>query len=249
MILQTLMIATFLTTAGQIHAQTPAFDVATVKPSAPNDRGYTVYSSPSGQLTLANMTLKDLIAFAWDVRDFQISGGPGWINSDHYDVVGKSETARGLFQLRPLVQSLLTERFQLVFHKSSKELSYYALVIGKNEANLYRSGLHPSQALSPEMRGGGSGELTARGIPISMLAAQLATSLGRPVIDRTGLTGNFDLNLQWTQQEMLDAEQKSDPSRPSLFTAVQEQLGLKLESQKGPVEVLVIDRAERPSEN
>jgi uncharacterized protein (TIGR03435 family) len=187
------------------------------------------------------MTLKELIAFAWDVREFQVSGGPNWIDSAHFDVVGKSETARGLIQLRPLVQGLLTERFQLAIRKSSKELSYYALVIGKNEANLHRS-----EALSPEMRGGGKGDLTAKGIPLSLLTAQLADSLGRPVIDLTGLTGTFDLTLQWTPD---NAEQKPDPSRPSLFTAVQEQLGLKLESRKGPVEILVIDRAERPSEN
>ena len=227
--------------ASQIQAQTAAFDVATVKPSNPIERGHTIYSSPSGQLGLDYMTLKELIAFAWDVRDFQISGGPNWIDSDHFDVVGKSETARGLMQLRPLVQSLLTDRFQLALHKSSKELPYYALVIGKNEAKL-----HPSSAFSPEMRGGGRGDLTAKGIPLSLLTAQLADSLGRPVLDLTGLSGIFDLTLQWTPDE---AEQKSDPSRPSLFTAVQEQLGLKLESRKGPVEILVIDRAERPSAN
>jgi uncharacterized protein (TIGR03435 family) len=241
MILQTLALATFFATAGPIYSQTPAFDVATIKPSAPNDRGYTVYNDVGGGIKLENMTLKDLIAFAWDVRDFQISGGPGWINSTHYDISAKSQEVHGMMQLRPLVQPLLTERFQLVLHKGTKELSYYALVVGKNEAKL-----HASQASSPEMRGGGKGELAARGIPLSMLAAQLADDLERPVLDQTGIAGNFNINLQWTPD---NAEQKSDPSRPSLFTAVQEQLGLKLESRKGPVEILVIDRAERPSEN
>ncbi len=96
------------------------------------------------------------------------------------------------------------------------------------------------------MRGGSGGDLIARGIPLSMLAAQLANDLERPVLDETGIAGTFDINLQWTPDS---TEQKPDPSRPSLFTAVQEQLGLKLESRKGPVEILVIDRAERPSEN
>lgn len=246
MITKALMIAALFANAGPIDAQTPSFDVATIKQSAPNDRGFTVYSDVGGGIGLANMTLKDLIAFAWDVRDFQISGGPGWIDSTYYDIVAKSQDVHGMMQLRPLVQPLLAERFQLALHKSTKELSYYALIIGKNEAKLQTSKLHPSSATIPEMRGGSSGDLTARGIPLSMLAAQFADDLGRPVIDETGIAGNFDINLQWTPD---NAEQKSDPSRPSLFTAVQEQLGLKLESKKGPVEILVVDRVERPSEN
>lgn len=224
-----------------LFAQTPAaFDVATVKLSSSIENGYTVYTDVGGGLTLKYMTLKDLIAFAWDVRDFQITGGPGWINSTHYDVSAKSQNAQGMFQLRPMVQPLLAERFQLAIHKGTKELVFYALVIGKNEAKL-----KPSEARSPEFRGHG-GEFSAKGIPISLLAGKLAEELGRPVIDKTGLTGKYDFNLQWTPD---DGEQKTDPSRPSLFTAAQEQLGLKLESQKGPVEVLIVDRAERPTEN
>jgi uncharacterized protein (TIGR03435 family) len=226
--------------AATLFAQTPAFDAATVKLSRSTENGSTVYTDIGGGLSLKYMTLKDLIAFAWDVRDYQISGKPAWINSTHYDVNAKSQTVAGLVQLRPLIQPLLTERFQLVLHKSTKELVYYALVIGKNEAKL-----KPSAVPSPQYRGHG-GEFMGQGLPMSIFAGKLGDELGRPVLDKTGLTGTYDINLQWTPD---DGEQKTGPSRPSLFTAVHEQLGLKLESQKGPVEVLIVDRAERPTEN
>ncbi len=125
MIVKALMVTALFANVGQTHAQaqTPSFDVASIKPSAPNDRGFTVYTDVGGGITLANFTLKDLIAFAWDVRDFQISGGPGWINSTHYDISAKSQEVHGLMQLRPLVQPLLAERFQLALHRSTKELA------------------------------------------------------------------------------------------------------------------------------
>ncbi|HWE51355.1 MAG TPA: TIGR03435 family protein [Bryobacteraceae bacterium] len=229
----------FVLSAG-LFAQTAAFDVATIKLSAPEQRGSTLYTDVGGKLSLEYMTLKDLIGFAWDVRDFQISGGPKWIDSTHYDVNAKSQTAAGLLQLRPMVQPLLAERFHLAIHKGTKDLVYYALTIGKNEPKLT-----PSQTPSPQLHGHG-GELIGQGISISLLTGKVAEELGRPVLDHTGLTGKYDINLRWTPD---DGEQKTDPSRPSLFTAVQEQLGLKLESQKGPVEILIVDRAERPSEN
>ncbi|PWU00152.1 MAG: hypothetical protein C5B51_25775 [Terriglobia bacterium] len=251
--------------------QTPAplaFDVASIKPSAPDARGTQLQLMPGAGLRVVNATLKVLLGFAYDVRDFQISGGPGWIGSERWDVVAKSEKVENPEklteeqfktadkQVREKLRALLAERFQLKVHRETKEGPVYALVVGKNGPKLQES-----KDATGGMRGlrMGRGQLNATSAPLEMLANTLSAQLGRPVIDKTGLTGKYDFNLAWTPEPGQgggpfgppgpDGPPPPDPNGPSVFAAVQEQLGLRLESQKGPVEVIVIDRVERASEN
>jgi uncharacterized protein (TIGR03435 family) len=255
------------------------FEVASVKPSGGDDHRVGIQFMPGGGLRTTGTTLKFLVTFAYDVRDFQVSGGPGWINSDRFDIVAKSERGspeseapadlRNMTdaqmkttaeQMRLKLQALLADRFQLTLHHETKEQPVYALVVGKNGSKLKESEVKAGERR--RMMRMGRSELNAEGVAIDMLTNTLSNVLGRPVIDRTGLKGNYDFKLQWTPDPGqsggpfggppppgADAPPPPDPNGPSIFTAVQEQLGLRLESQKGPVDLIVIDRVEKLSEN
>jgi len=224
-----------------------------------------------------------LVTYAYGVQNFQISGAPGWLSSDKYDIDARmdssvsdalkklSQDESGLERQR-MLQKLLTDRCKLVVHRETKHLPLYALVIAKNGPKLHeaKSGdTYPNGFKGPEGRSG-SGmmrmsptQLIAQGTPLKLLVAHLSRQLGRPVIDKTGLTGKYDYTLQWAREEGQgggirapeggtpgpDTAGLAEPSGPSIFTALPEQLGLKLESEKGPVEIVVIDHVERPSEN
>jgi uncharacterized protein (TIGR03435 family) len=249
---------------GVLRAQAPAreeFEVASIKASGTDDGRTLVQVLPGGGLRTSGATLKFLVTFAYDVASFNVSGGPGWINSERFDILAKAERSGSedpnydprkiterqyqtfREQMRPKLRTLLADRFQLKLHREMREESIYALVIAKNG-----TGLKPSK----DFRGFsvGRGQVTANGATVEMLRGYLAGQLGRPVLDRTGLSGAFDFKMEWMPDvAQADAVTPGDPTGPSLFTALQEQLGLKLESTKGPVEVLVIDQVEKPSEN
>jgi uncharacterized protein (TIGR03435 family) len=214
------------------------FEVASVKPSAPGSHGPTIYNPTRERFAIACITTKSLIAYAYDVRDFQISSGPGWIGSAEYDIVAKPQGEVSNERILAMARGLLAERFKLIVHHESKEMPVLALVVAKGGPRLQTS----VGTGGPEVRGG-RGRLVARKVTMGLLAAQLAgRALGRAVLDRTGIAGEFDVNLEWTPDE------SPDPG-PSIFAALQEQLGLKLESQKGVVDVVVVDHVERPSAN
>ncbi len=206
-----------------------------------------------------------MITFAYDVRDFQVSGGPGWVGTERFDVRAKSERAAAdgpqdpgkmtedqrktlQDQMRERLRALLANRFQLMVHRETKEESIYALVVSKSGSKLQENKKPgPRQGMS-----GGRGRLQGMAAPTEMLVQTLSNALGRPVVDKTGLAGKYDFVLEWTPDlgtAGLDGANSPLPSGPTIFTALQEQLGLRLESQKGPVENIVIDRAEKPSEN
>jgi uncharacterized protein (TIGR03435 family) len=262
----------------QTEAPPPVFEVASIKVADPSARGVYVRSSPGGRFNVNNMTLKELIVFAWRVQPFQVAGGPAWLDSAHFDVSAKAEKTFKPDELVIAVQSLLADRFQLAIHKETKDLPIYALVLSRKDGKLGPQLIEqkegactpydpqkppppPEPGKPPELRCGGMRmsprEIYASSIPISQLVPSLARFLGRTVVDKTGLTGKYDVTLHWTPDDMQLAQlppdaprpAASDTSGPSMFTALQEQLGLKLESQKGPVEMIVIDRAEKPSEN
>ena len=251
------------------------FEVASIKPSAPGARGTMFQMQPGGGLRVSGATLRMLITLAYDVRDFQVSGGPGWINSDRFDINARAERSSGaeetpadprqmtdaqrktsMQQARERLRALLAERFQLAVHRDSNEQSVYALVVAKNGPKLQEAKGGPG----PMVRMG-MGQFNGQGVEMQMLATVLSDQVGRTVIDRTGLKGKFDVKLQWTPDPGqgfgapgppppgVEAPPPPDPNGPSIFTALQEQLGLRLESQKGPVQALVIDRVEKPSEN
>lgn len=269
-------------------AQTPppTFDVASVKPDKSGEMGARIMMQPGGRFVATNVNLKFLIRMAYGVQDFQISGGPSWMNSDKWDIEGKSEGGpvgdmrtmteeqrkADIDRRKQMIQALLADRFQLKLHRESKEAPIYALVVAKSGPKLKE--LPPEEAKPadpkdmperpdpkrPMMRGGmrmGRGELTGQGIKLSFLADSLSDQVGRKVVDETGLKGDYSFELKWTPDESQgaafkgpgDAPPPPDANGPSVFTALQEQLGLKLEPRKGSVDLLVIDHAEKASEN
>lgn len=261
-------------TSAQPAASPLTFEVASVKPSGADARGIFFRILPGGGLTAEGAPLKALISLAYGVREFQISGGPGWINSHRFDVNARPEASEitatnidpskmSLNQQRSLRQqmqerlrNLMADRFQLTLHRENKEQQVYALVVAKGGPKLQES----KEARS--MMRMGRGLLTAQTVGMADLSLNLSNGLGRTVIDKTGLTGKYDFELKWTPDPGqpaaaplgptppgVELPPPPDPNGPSIFTALQEQLGLRLESQKGPVEMLVIDRVERPSEN
>jgi uncharacterized protein (TIGR03435 family) len=193
------------------------------------------------------------MVYAYWIHPTQVLGATGWMDSDKFDVVAKPEGDQvPEDQLRKMLQTLLADRLQLKFHHEMKELQAYAFVVGKTGSKM--------KARTPGDGGPGfrlvfqGARLPGRNASIAQLAFVLqAIVLDRPVIDKTGLTGNFDFDLSWMPNETQfggkGATMAADPDSPDIFTAVQEQLGLRLEAQRDPVDVLVIDRAEKPSAN
>lgn len=255
--------------AGSAVLKAQEFEAAVIKPSPPVKDGRFMVGMqmlPGGRISMGGVTVSLLIQQAYQVRDFQVVGGPDWIRSERYDVIAKPENAASPELVRVMMQALLKDRFQLKFHRETKELPTYALVVAKGGPKLKVSETPPVESEGPgrgrggQMRMMGRGHFEANGLPVSALANQLAQTLGRSVIDKTGLTGDYDFKLDWTPDENQrgliggpGGEAPREPSAPaegvSIFTAVQDQLGLKLESTKGPVEILVIEGVEKASEN
>jgi uncharacterized protein (TIGR03435 family) len=242
----------------------PSFEVATVKPGNPADHRKMFGLMPGGRFSASNMTLKELIIFAYNLKDQQLSGGPGWTNSDVFDVVGKPESSATPEQIRQMMQALLADRFKLSMRRESKELQVYNLVVAKNGPKLTESKVEeaPTPGGPRRMVRMGRGELNGQLMSMGTLADVLSKMAGRTVVDKTGLTGSYDVKLEWTpdpgEPQMRMPEMRmpeaspppvADASGISLFTAIQEQLGLKLDAQKGPVDVFTIERVEKPSEN
>lgn len=227
-----------------VLAAAQQFEIASVKPAGatenPGRMGGRINTSP-GLLTTRNASLKDLIAAAYGLESYQVSGGPGWIDSARFVVEAKPAAAANREQLLFMLRSLLADRFKLAFHSEKKEVPVYGLVIGKNGPKL--------KPASDSARG--TLNRLGRNVDLPWLARYLSHyGSDRPVIDKTGLTGNFDLGLD---MEKISAAAGEQPSIGNMFQAtveaMQEQLGLKLTPMKVPIEVLVVDHAERPGAN
>jgi uncharacterized protein (TIGR03435 family) len=236
-------------------AQRPAsekraeFEVASIKPTATKDGSLTVGFPPGGRFSARNLTFKQLLPNAYGMQDYQISGGPGWITSEGFDIEARAAAGPGDLpreQVREMVQSLLADRFHLALHRETRQLPIYALVIG-NTGGKTGPKLQAADGSAAPDRGQKMGQLSTQRMSMTALANILTFDLKRPVRDETGLKADFAFTLEWARG--LGESDGGISSRPSLFTAVQEQLGLKLESTKGPVEVFVIDHVERPSAN
>ena len=220
------------------------FEVASIKPTT-TQGSFTINFPPGDRFSGKNLTIQNLLRIAYGVKDYQISGGPGWINSAGFDIEARADASAGEVpreQVLKMIQSLLTDRFLLSLHRETQQFPIYNLVVGKTGIRMQTadSGAEPDRTL--KMR-----QLIARKTSMTNLASLLEFDLKRPVRDETGLKGEFAFTLEWAQG--LGESDAGQSSGPSLFTAVQEQLGLKLESARGPVEVLVIDHLEKPSEN
>lgn len=234
----------------------PVFEVATVKPSDPNRPGRRLFSIRGTEVTAVYTTVSDLIVFAYGVHVGQISGAPAWVESDKFDITGKPEGGGqpNPNQFKTMLQKLLADRFQLTLHRDKKQLTVYALTVGKERTKLTRSDV-ASPIPNLIFR---AGNWPVQNATMEEFAGVMQAHLDRPVLDQTGLKGRFDFQLQWTPDETPFASsggpgEQPKPERvdslPDLFTAIQQQLGLKLESTKAQVDVLVIDRVEKPSEN
>jgi uncharacterized protein (TIGR03435 family) len=267
-----------------IDAQTSAnqaFEVASVKPNKTGDGRIMFGLQPGGRFNATNVTLRMLLRQAFNVQEFQIVGGPDWMTSDRFDVIAKAPEGEFTAELmRPMLQSLLAERFKLVVHNETREMAIYALVKARNDGKLGPN-ISPAAidcaAVMRGRRGGpppsppqpgqrlecgfmiGPGRMNAGGMPLSNLAQTLSPQVGRIVIDKTELTGNYDFELTYSLEGLGSifprggpplvngAPAPVDPNQPNLFTALQEQLGLKLDSQRGPVDVVVIDSVQQPA--
>jgi uncharacterized protein (TIGR03435 family) len=245
------------------------FDTVSIKPAQnPNDgvnRSKVMISLDDGSFTARGVTLQFLVKLAYHVQDLQIEGDPaGWINTEKYDVDAKMSAAdTAAFQKAPkeqsggdqgMLQALLRDHFKLALHPETRNLPVYDLVVDKSGSKLQESN-------GPSMMHMERGQLTSHGTHLAFLADQLSIRLGRAVVDKTGLTGNYSFNLRWTPDASEEARLNRDgmPSPPAasspevsgppLATALQEQLGLKLEPHTDSVQVLVIDHAETPSAN
>ena len=226
----------------------PKFDVATIKPSDPNSHTSGIHSMGHHPL-FENQRIGDLLAFAYGIHRKQIVDEPGWLWTDHYDIDGvlDIEGQPGLKQIQGIIRKLLADRFQLSFHHEKRELSVYALTVSKDGSKLVKSN-GDSNGLPDISGSNNSAGRTLRFTNTSMadLTLQLQFDLDRPVVDQTGLAGRFDSIFRWRNDET----PTDDPNAPpGLFTAIQQQLGLKLEPAKALADVLVIDHVERPSSN
>ena len=239
----------------------PVFKVVSIKPNKSGDALVGIQSTTDG-FTAKNYTLQKLIRVAYGIQGDQISGGPNWLNSLRYDVDAKMDgsvadelqklsTIQHKAAMDGMLQALLADRFGLRLHKENEEVPVYALVIAENGLKLQRAipgDTYPNGFKSDDgvPLGVGCwsqpGQLVGQGVPIAPLVQDLSEHyLHRTVLDKTGLTDNYDFALQWTPDE--------SQGESAIFKAVEEQLGLKLELQKGSREILVIDHAEKPLEN
>ena len=271
-------VASPLRAQSQTTAASPApvfeFEVASIKLNKSGSDSMRAHSTPDGY-TITNAPVRTLIQWAFGIQDYQILAAPEWLASEHYDIEAKMDpaVADALQKLNPddrkpkrllMLQAVLIDRLKLTIHHETKELPVYSLVIAKNGPKLQETKLDPATPGVPVGRGGPSVTSQGGNGPVTLtvlhcastdLASVFVPYVGRTVVDKTGLKAVYDFTLQFTPDDATTAPITGtgalapNPTAPSIFTALQEQLGLKLESGKGPVDVIVIDHVERPSGN
>ena len=258
------------------HAQSPSATpqpisyVASVKPNnAVDARAFSEYS-PGGRLTATAVTVASLLRIAYRIQPYQLVGAPAWISTRRYDIAAKADDNPAPSQ-QTLLRALLKDRFKLAVHDETRELPVFALVVARSDGKLgpqltrsafdcaaYLAGSHdpPEPGRTPNCATRiGLGVLSGKAIPMTQLATSLAPLVSRFTLDKTGLAGGFDVELTWTPEQPSPNLSGASPTPapdslgPSIFAALQEQLGLKLVSEKGPVAVLVVDHLEEPSAN
>jgi uncharacterized protein (TIGR03435 family) len=260
-------VAALVSVAG-IFAQSPTarpafneFEVATIKPAEIDSPGRWIRMQSANRFYAKNHTLKTLIQAAYNLTPRAVSGGPSWVDSDRYEILAETpgNIRPSLDEQMSMLRKLLADRFKLTFHREQKEFSIYALTVAKNGSRLKESTLDLDAApegppllafvIAPD-----TVRLPARSVTMPELASVFQrAALDRPVVDKTGLSGRYDFDLEWTPDESqfggLGFKGTPESTKPELFTAMQQQLGLRLEATKGPIDTLIIDRAERPSDN
>ena len=249
----------------------PAFEVASIKPNVSGAEATASYVQPGGRYTASNVTLRMLMKTAYQIHDTQIVDGPGWIDVDRFDVSAKaaeapSTTAAFIEPARLMLRPMLADRFKLVVRNERREIPVYGLMAARGDGGFgpqfqrtdptscdgperavlvpAAGGAEPGQPLPCNMSFLRPTHVGARGAEIATLISHLRSGADRVVVDRTGLAGRFDWDLQWTREALAAS---ASPTGVSLFTAVREQLGLRLDAQRDLVDVLVIERVEKPT--
>jgi len=235
----------------------PTFEVATIKPSVPDSPGQAINVGRGGgnAFTTLNTPVSELIKFAYGIHGKQVTGGPAWLESDKFDILAKPDTAGipNVTQLRTMVQKLLAERFGLEFHREKKELAAYVITVDK--AGVKMSKAEGNGVNLPGFGGRGPGAVGVQNATMAEFADFLqARILERPVVDQSGLTDRYNFTLEWKPDPTQlgptpPALPQNIEDRPDFMTAARQQLGLKIEASKAPVEVLVIDKVIKPTEN
>ena len=264
--LLTLALLSLRATAQQTPAvpNPPPYDVISIHPHNAMDDN-TMFNSRPGNFVATNGTLKQLISYAYGVREDLITGLPSWADTAHFDISAKvSDFNPDAFknltreQRESMLLPMLADRFHVKAHTEVKTLSVFNLVLTKDGPKFKRNPPPPIDPDNPKKSQEGRGnininndDMTATAVPLSTLAEVLADQLSHTVIDKTGLTGDYDFRLKWTSEDQSNntADNGTTDRPPDLFTALQEQLGLKLESAKGPVTTLVVDHADQPTPN
>jgi uncharacterized protein (TIGR03435 family) len=245
-------------------AAAPAFEAASIRPANPG-QGIDMNTFPSGRLSATNCTLKQLIEAAYNFKPYLVSGGPTWLDADRFDITAKADEDAGQdkhrviamgrdapLQMMLMLQTLLEERFKVRVHRDTRQDTVYDLVVAKNGPKLQEPKGGSDQRSSVGVgrdcpcdftKSATAMYMKGQRASMALFAERLAGTLGRPVRDKTLVPGELDFVVHYS------ADDSQPDTGPSLFTAIQEQLGLRLEATKGPVEVLVIDHAEKPSEN
>jgi len=255
-----------------VTAQTPkpAFEVASVKSNKSGQRQGRIQLEQGDAVSMVNQALRTVITFAYRVPVYKLTGGPAWLTTERFDIVAKAPAGTTLDQKLVMLQTLLEDRFKLRIRPETREGDVYALMLARSDGRLGPDmrpakvncdgrphGItQPAPGVRPECGSvGGLAQFSAGGIDMPLLAESLGMMMQQTVVDRTGLTGRFDLDLRATQtgpgavRPGVGVPPPEGFERPTVFTAVQEQLGLKLQPTRGPVEVLVIDSVERPTED
>jgi uncharacterized protein (TIGR03435 family) len=258
-----LLLITTLAGYGQQGAERPRYEVASIKPNTSDDLRLAFQIEPGGTVAARGITLKRLMMTAYNVQGFRIVGGPGWVASRRWDLQAKHDDVASPDQIREMLRTLLAERFQLRSHSEIRKMPVYELVVDRKGSKLPTT---KNSETRPTVRvTAGSIQLT-NATPATF-ASQLSYALAQPVINKTSLSGQFDFALEWTPEPGEDGGPTTaglppgtsehsgltpdgiDHAGPSIFTAIREQLGLRLKSARGPAEVVVIDDAQMPAAN
>jgi bla regulator protein blaR1 len=236
----------------------PTFEVASIKPNTSGERWESVSPVTGGKLTAKNVTVGWLVKTAYHVEPFQIAGLPAWANTERFDVLARAADAHTTpEQLRQMIRTLLADRFQMAMHKENREQPTYSLVVARNGAKLKKAAKDVCAESTMEHPCGGfriykRSQMWGETVTVQQFAAELTYMMGRMVVDKTGIPGLFDIRVEWTPEQFgpePGAEVKPEEANATLFTSVQEQLGLRLVSEKAPVETIVVDRVSRPAAN
>jgi uncharacterized protein (TIGR03435 family) len=261
---------------GQTPGKPPAFEVASIRENVSASDNASVRAQPGGRVSVSNNSLRNIIRNAYNVQNYQIIGGPDWINTARWDINAKAPDDAPPQQLLLMLRTLLADRFKLVIRNETREMSIYALTLARADGRLgsqLRASSVDCAAIFAAAKATGQvpptttngrptcgtrttrGSMITTGVAMADFARNLGPFTGRPVVDRTGLTGVYDLDLTWTPEPGPSGPEGTTPQpQPSsegvsLYTAIQEQLGLKLDAQRGPVDVLMIDSVQRPIED